>query len=63
MGKYLWMAVTADEYELPLYVADTARELAEQYGVTPITVITYARRFHDGRQNGYRYVKVLNDGQ
>lgn len=55
------MAVTADEYETPLYVADTARELAERFGVTPITVISYTSRYHDGRQNGYRYVKVRND--
>lgn len=27
----LWMAVTADEYELPLCVTDTAAELAAKY--------------------------------
>ena len=61
MGKYLWLAVTADEYETPLYVADTARELAEKFGVKPITIISYTSRYHDGRQNGYKYVKVRND--
>ena len=38
MGKYLWMAVTPDEYELPMYVADTARELGEKYGVSKTAV-------------------------
>lgn len=29
----LFMAVTADEYELPLYVAERVRELAEWHGI------------------------------
>lgn len=29
---FLWMQVSNDEYELPLYVADTAKELAEFAG-------------------------------
>ena len=60
-SKYLWLAVTADEYEFPLYIADTAKELAERYGVNTTTVITYTTRKHSGRQNGYKYLKVPND--
>jgi hypothetical protein len=30
----LYLAVTADKYELPLYVADTRKEMAEWYGVS-----------------------------
>ena len=30
MSKYLWLAVETDQYELPLVVADSARELAEK---------------------------------
>ena len=62
MGKYIWMCVEADEYELPIAVADTARELGDLFGVSVSTIMTYAMRQHDGRQNGYRYVKVLTDG-
>ena len=61
MGKYLWMAVTPDEYELPLCVADTARELAEKYGTTTNTIITLERGGYSGKINGKKYVKVRND--
>lgn len=30
----LYLAVTADKYELPLYVADTCKEMAKWYGVS-----------------------------
>lgn len=59
--KYIWMAVTADEYELPMCVADTARELAEKYGVTADTVITLARCNYSGSKTKRRYVKVRNE--
>ena len=61
MGKYLWMAVTADEYELPICVADTAKELGTKYGVSAATVITLARGGHSGKIVGKKYVKVRND--
>ena len=61
MGKYLWLAVTADEYELPLIVADTAQELADKFGITASSVMNCVIRQHGGRQNGYKYVKVPNE--
>ena len=30
---FLWMAVTPDEYELPIAVADTTRELSKMLGL------------------------------
>lgn len=36
MNKYLWMAVTPDELELPMAVADTARELTAMFGLKAI---------------------------
>ena len=36
--QYLWMAVTADEYELPLVIEDTAAALARRLGVSEDTV-------------------------
>ena len=36
--QMLWMAVTADEYELPLCVTDTAAELAAKYNTTKSNV-------------------------
>lgn len=33
MKKYLWIAVTADELELPIAVADSQSQLAEILGI------------------------------
>ena len=35
--RYFWLAVTADEYELPLAVEDTAAALARRLGVSENT--------------------------
>jgi len=56
--KYIWLAVTADKYELPIAIADTARELGERFGVTAKTVISSAYRQENGGINGFKYVKV-----
>ena len=40
----MWVAVTQDEYELPVAVADTARELAEAMGVKTMTVVSSVSR-------------------
>ena len=34
----LWMAVTNDEYELPIAVANTCSELAEMIGINPYSI-------------------------
>lgn len=56
IGKqwYLWMAVTADEYELPLAVEDTAAALARRLGVSENTVRTVEYR---GKNERYRRTK------
>ncbi|WP_023977020.1 hypothetical protein [Clostridium beijerinckii] len=38
MGKYLYMAVTSDKYELPLVVEDSAAELANKLGIDAMSV-------------------------
>lgn len=63
MGKYLWLAVEVDKYELPLYVADTAEELGRVFGAKANSVINCVARNRSGRENGYKYIKVLNDGE
>ena len=62
MGKYLWLAVEIDEYELPLYVADSARELAEKFDTTKHNVECNVLRGDNGRISGRRFIRVLNDG-
>ena len=54
----MYMAVTTDKYELPLCVADTARELAEHFGVSENTVYSSISKGLPGRRNGYRFIKV-----
>lgn len=49
--RYLWMAVTADEYELPLAVEDTAAALARRLGVSEDTVRVMEYR---GKNERYR---------
>ena len=52
--QYLWMAVTADEYELPLVIEDTAAALARRLGVSENTVRTVEYR---GKNERYRRTK------
>lgn len=49
--RYLWLAVTADEYELPLAVENTAAELARRLGVSEDTVRVMEYR---GKNERYR---------
>ena len=61
MGKYLWMAVEADEYELPLAVCDTAQQLGELYGLDKNKIYNNIRKNCSGRICGRRYIKVEID--
>lgn len=62
MGKYLWLCVEADEYELPLAVADTAKELGEMCGTNKHNVETFVSKGSNGRCSGRKFLKVVNDG-
>ena len=54
--KYLWLYVTPDRYELPIYLCDTAQELADKRGVSVSTVKTAALTH---KRKGYgNYIKV-----
>ena len=51
--KRLWMAVTADRFELPIAVGDTAAELAGMLGRTRAQI--YRKRARDARaRKGWR---------
>ena len=52
--RYFWLAVTADEYELPLAVEDTAAALARRLGVSEDTVRVMEYR---GKNERYRRTK------
>lgn len=50
----IWMAVTADEYEL----ASSASKLAKELGVSVSTILTREHRKDNGKYTGYKIVKV-----
>ena len=60
-SKYLWLAVEADKYELPLYVADTAKELAEKFDTTKHNVESSTLYSTSGSMTGRRFLKVLKE--
>jgi ribosomal protein L7Ae-like RNA K-turn-binding protein len=53
----LWMAVTADKYELPIAVADTGLELGRMLGISS-SAITHAMKRGYGKRHTQRYLKV-----
>ena len=52
----VWLAITADKYELPVYVADTAAELAKIVGISYAAIRSYVYRQQKG--HGFKYIKV-----
>jgi len=56
--EYLWLAVTPDQYELPLAVADTAEQLGALFGLTRGSVINLASKNAPGTRAGRKFVKV-----
>ena len=57
----LYMAVTADAYELPLCVEETVAELAAKMGISNNTVsaaCTPRREGRQGKHRGYRIIRI-----
>ena len=57
----VWMEVSADKYELPVVMADSAKELAKMCGKRESTIRTSASRYNRGKEKGrfcrYRSIK------
>lgn len=65
MGETLYMAVTSDEYELPLYISDSVKELAEWSGTKSKSVMEQISRWRNKPPKnsprnycGYRFRRV-----
>lgn len=58
MGKYLYMAVTSDELELPIAVEENVTDLANKLGIDPISVYNSINKGLQGRNAGRKIVKV-----
>jgi len=52
------MAVTTDRYELPLAIADTARELGKLMGVSANLIHSSISKNQSGKNRKMRFVKV-----
>lgn len=62
MDRYLWLAVTPDELELPIVVTDTAAELARKFGKKPNDISSAWYKKNSGIILGFKVVKVeVND--
>lgn len=57
----LYLAVTADRYELPVAVAGSVAELAEMMGASPKVISVAASRESCGRKRGYKVFKIYAD--
>jgi hypothetical protein len=55
----IWLKVTDDEYELPIAVASTARELAQICGTTEGSIVSRISHWHAGRTAKCPYRKVV----
>lgn len=64
-NKFLYMAVTNDVYELPVYITDTVSELSYLLGVKSKTISEVLSRGTDNRKKRvkkkYLYKKVTVD--
>ena len=61
MKRKLWLLVSEDKYELPLCVAETARELGEMIGVNELRIINTVAQYKRRGKTFCRYVKLEFD--
>lgn len=54
-SKKIWMEVTQDKYELPVAIADTAKELAEIVGTTTNNIVSQCSHYRKGRLKSSRF--------
>lgn len=54
----IYMAVTADEYELPIDFSSNLKKLAERTGVSASNISCCISRKCNGKVRGFKFVKV-----
>lgn len=57
----LYMAVTADKYELPLMVTNNGREMADIYGIKYESLMSQISKKCSGKKLGVKFVKVQEE--
>lgn len=56
--RFVWMEISKDQYELPIHIADSAKELAELTGAKNQVVINSAISHAKKRGGWCKYVRV-----
>ena len=59
----LYMAVTTDELELPLYVTDNAPDLARKFGLKIQSMYCEISRPSKSTVRGYKFIKIKMDDE
>lgn len=59
--RCLYIKVTKDKFELPVFIADTAKELAAYEGVTENTIYSCISHYEHGAVKTCRYRRVRID--
>lgn len=54
----LYMAVTADELELPIFVSENCQELADKFQITKSNVLASISHKRSGKYSGVRFLRV-----
>lgn len=58
-SNILWAVVTADEFELPIMVEDTAQALANKLGISISGVFKRFERDNiQGQRSGYKIIRI-----
>lgn len=57
--NYIYMMVSDDKYEIPIYIADSAQELAEKVGVKKGTIYSSVLRWEKGQTKKTKYIRIL----
>lgn len=58
MVNYIWVAVENDEYELPIFIEDSAEKLASKLGISRSAVNKRVDRKVQKIRSNYKIIKV-----
>lgn len=58
---HIWLAVTADKYELPVMIADSVNELSERLGISKSVIMKAKADGRASRKYKLRFERVRID--
>lgn len=58
MCMKLYLAVTCDDMELPLYVTESLDELCNKFGVSKNVVLSSIAHHHSGKRRGVKFARI-----